>query len=297
MKTLCITLAATLALGVLASSPVPAQEVAGIPITTGIPLLTSKEMTDAQKTARNDALFSRGIPVTRLVVKKTPAHLINAIQSGDATVLHGLLTTDRHNPRALHKDGFSPMHYAVFYGTPEMVALLVHYGFDIDVGHKTDGAPPLTYGIWGEYFEMARTLIGMGAGVNVMSNFDQTSLMAAAHMGETSLVNLLLDKGADPLPRMDFPSSERHGMNAIEVLAHHWPELLESRTGKRLARVTAEHEACAATGGAMVLSGDTKMGLFAERVTGRASDWKRIAKLNELGEDKGYREGDCLLLP
>jgi hypothetical protein len=89
------------------------------------------------------------------------------------------------------------------------------------------------------------------------------------------------------------PKEER-GFRALDFARKHNPELMASPAGKRLERLTEAGEGC---DGATVEAGDVKLSILAERILGDAELWRKIAKLNGLGPEKGYRQGDCLKLP
>ncbi|MXY33455.1 MAG: hypothetical protein F4186_05485 [Boseongicola sp. SB0676_bin_33] len=97
--------------------------------------------------------------------------------------------TNKHNSRALDGDGFSVVHTVPIYCTPERAALLVQYGFDVDILARVNDTPPQTNAAWAERPEMARAFVMLDADVTLGSGADHTPLMAAAWIGEISLID------------------------------------------------------------------------------------------------------------
>ena len=172
-----------------------------------------------------------------------------------------LLLTQGFDPEALHNDR-SPLHMAAWHGRLPAARLLLAHGVDVDIAQtgEGDGTTPLMNAAEGDRAEMVRFLIGAGA---------------------------------NPLARQIDPGHSDHGFMPLDDARKYNPDLLETEAGQRLAKLTSEGRGC---DGVIVLAGDTKLSILAERVLGKASRWKEIAELNGL-EGKGYRKGDCLALP
>ena len=233
------------------------------------------------------------------------------------------------DPAALHNDQWSPLHMAAWHGRLPAARLLLAHGVDVDIaqGGKGDGTTPLMNAAAGDRLEMVRFLIGKGADVNAANRtyrntplqraaeraspevarvlveagaevnagnvYNFTALHRAAKYNDAAMVDFLLDAGANPLARQHDPGHSDHGFMPLDDARKYNAKLLETDAGRRLERLTAEKQGC---DGAIVLAGDKKLSILAERVLGKASRWKEIAELNDLG-GKGYRKGDCLALP
>jgi cytohesin len=128
-----------------------------------------------------------------------------SVKSAELLLAHGA------DVNALDDSGFSPLHYAAYYGQPEVAALLIRSGADVNARGKwgwtaldkaleqlalqpPNAAPAASL--------VARTnvtvglLLSSGAGVNLASN-GMLPIHFAALTGQKSLVQQLLDKGAD----------------------------------------------------------------------------------------------------
>lgn len=96
-------------------------------------------------------------------------------------------------------DGFSALHYAGFFGRPEVARLLLDRGADPNVW-ATGGqdVQPLHSAVAGSHEDVAAMLVAAGADVNARQGHEYTPLMGAAQNGLTATVDLLLAHGVDP---------------------------------------------------------------------------------------------------
>jgi ankyrin repeat protein len=100
---------------------------------------------------------------------------------------------DDHTP-----DGFTPLHYAAFFGHLDLARLLVHRGATLSCVAKNDlSVTPLHSALAGRHREIARLLIEAGADVSARQQLGWTPLHTAAQNGDAELVELLLARGAD----------------------------------------------------------------------------------------------------
>jgi len=116
--------------------------------------------------------------------------LIEAIRSGDAGRVEGLLDADPSLVGARTPDGYTPLHLAVASRRFEVVKLLVESGAEVDTRREGGGTP----------------------------------LHSAAQNGDAQLVEFLLEHGADPLAENDEGRSPLDLATSAEVVA-----LLEDR--------------------------------------------------------------------
>jgi ankyrin repeat protein len=102
---------------------------------------------------------------------------------------------DEHTP-----DGFTPLHYAAFFGHADLARLLVERRATLSCVAKNDmSVTPLHSALAGRHREIARLLIDAGADVNAKQKLGWTPMHAAAQNGDAELVELLLTRGADPM--------------------------------------------------------------------------------------------------
>lgn len=92
--------------------------------------------------------------------------IIKAAKSGDTNRVSELLAMDAGLVDARDKDGSTPLHCATWKGHPEVAAVLLAAGADVNA-HNNNGH-------WGT-----------------------TPLHAAAHANQAAIAQLLIDKGAD----------------------------------------------------------------------------------------------------
>jgi len=98
------------------------------------------------------------------------------------------------------KDGFTPLHFAAFFGREEIVPLLLESGAAVAVPAQNPSAVhPLHSAAAIGSTEICRLLLEAGAEVDAQQHGGFTALMSAALHGNMPLVELLLEHGADPL--------------------------------------------------------------------------------------------------
>jgi ankyrin repeat protein len=142
---------------------------------------------------------------------------------GDAPELKRRLA---HDPAIVSRrtpDGFTPLHYAAFFGGPAAVAELLAAGADPNA--ETDSAArlrPLHSAAAARDAESARLLLEAGAAPDAQQQGGFTALHAAAQHDDTELAGLLLRHGADPAVRSDDGADAgamARAKNAVGVLA------------------------------------------------------------------------------
>ena len=96
-------------------------------------------------------------------------------------------------------DGFTALHYAAFFGRPDVSRLLLARGADPNAW-ATGGqdVQPLHSAVAGGHEDVAAQLVAAGADVNARQGREYSPLMGAAQNGLSATVDLLLARGADP---------------------------------------------------------------------------------------------------
>lgn len=119
--------------------------------------------------------------------------------------------------------GMDPFMEAVDRGNRDAVRLLVKLGANVNAINN-DGSSPLTLAIMNSDKGVVSDLIALGANVNSVSKSDETPLMEALYChAPHSIVQLLLDKGANPFYRCketkDTPMKLAQADNREEIRA------------------------------------------------------------------------------
>ena len=93
--------------------------------------------------------------------------------------------------------GKTPLHYAVTYGTVDLLDFLIAKGADLNAADNTGMTPLHTAAMIGRT-EEAERLLKAGANLEACDTFGDTPLHLAAIHNQKAMVELLLDAGADP---------------------------------------------------------------------------------------------------
>jgi ankyrin repeat protein len=135
--------------------------------------------------------------------------VFEAAAAGDAASLAAALTA---NPEAIHEysgDGWTPLHLAAAFGTPETVQLLLDRGAPVSaVSTNAQKNQPLHAALaLSRNPESIRILLDTGADPNARQTGGYTALFSAAAANRRDLAELLIAHGADPAALNDFEKS------------------------------------------------------------------------------------------
>jgi len=125
--------------------------------------------------------------------------VFEAAAFGRVERLRSILDADPSQSAAVADDGFTALHLAVYASQAEAARLLIDRGADVDVRSTGSIArvPPLGTAAFVRSVPLARLLLDAGADVNGPGGGGFTALHSAAINGDTELVELLLERGAD----------------------------------------------------------------------------------------------------
>ena len=127
-------------------------------------------------------------------------NVFEAAALGDARRLEQLLDGDPDLARAWSPDGFTALHYAAFFGSPETVLALAGAGADLEAPSRNrEFAPeahPLHSAVAAGRADNAEALLDAGADPNARQHGGFTALMAAEQSGNLDLAELLIRRGA-----------------------------------------------------------------------------------------------------
>ena len=112
--------------------------------------------------------------------------------------LRSCLDGDPGAAAARSPDGFTALHFAAFFGKPEVARILLEAGADVNAVADNDmRVEPLHSAAAGRHLEVCRLLLAAGAEVDARQAGGFTALHAAAQNGDPELVELFLSARAD----------------------------------------------------------------------------------------------------
>jgi uncharacterized protein len=141
-----------------------------------------------------------------IAASRSDLDVFEAAALGDVDRLRTLLDEDRSLVNAWSGDGFTPLHFTVFFGHPEAARLLIERGADLEARSTNRefalDASPLHSAVAARERDAIEVLLDAGADVNAVQHEGYTPLLEAAQSGESEIVELLLERGADPDARL-----------------------------------------------------------------------------------------------
>jgi ankyrin repeat protein len=150
--------------------------------------------------ARMLALYHGHEDLARLLAGQGgPLDPFEAAALGDVPSLGEALARDPGRVRSRSADGFTPLHFAAFFGRGAAARVLLDAGADPDaVAANAMKVTPLHSAIAARHGAIAVELIARGASPNVRQEQGWTPLHSAARNGDAEIVEALLRAGADP---------------------------------------------------------------------------------------------------
>lgn len=132
--------------------------------------------------------------------------VFEAAAAGDAESLRKCLGEARETVHAYSADGWTALHLAAAFGTPEAVQILIESGAPVDAVSKNAQAnQPLHAALaLGRNPETVRLLLVSGADPNARQTANYTAIFSAAAANRRDLAELLVSHGADPSLANDF---------------------------------------------------------------------------------------------
>ena len=136
----------------------------------------------------------------RLRAEAGELDLFEAAALGDVERLRAILDDDGDAVGAWSPDGFTALHYAVYFDGPEAARILIEHGADIEaVSTNEEFAPqarPLHSAVAAGRGDVVEVLLHAGADPNARQHGGFTALMAAEQSGNLELAEVLIRHGA-----------------------------------------------------------------------------------------------------
>lgn len=147
--------------------------------------------------------------------------VFEATSLGRGDLVEDLLQQRPALANAWSGDGFTPLHFAAFFGQDSAARILLANHADVSAFSKNEmKVTPLHSAAAGRHGAMVRALLENGAPVNAKQQQGWTALHAAAQNGDQSMVDLLLKYGANPNARNDdgvTPEQLAHAKGHSEI--------------------------------------------------------------------------------
>lgn len=132
--------------------------------------------------------------------------VFEAAAAGDVASLQMALNSDPSAVQAFSDDGWTALHLAAAFGTPEAVRLLLENGARVDaVSINPQSNQPLHAALaLGRNPETILLLLQAGAAPNARQTAGYTAIFSAAAANRRDLVEILIAHGTDPAIKNDF---------------------------------------------------------------------------------------------
>jgi uncharacterized protein len=148
------------------------------------------------------ALYQGLSEVARAIRDASPdLDVFEAAAVGDLGRLRAVLDEDPSRVLAWSNDGFTPLHYAAFFGHAAAAKLLLDRGADLETPARNRQfalhARPLHSAAAARRLDVCALLLEAGADPNARQHGGYTPLLEAAQQGDAGLAELLLRHGAD----------------------------------------------------------------------------------------------------
>ena len=132
--------------------------------------------------------------------------VFEAAAVGDVLRLEDILAADPGAAHAFSGDGWTPLHLAAAFGTPEAVDLLLQHGAQVEAISKNPQRNQALHAVLalGRNVVTVRLLLAHGADPNVTQVGGFTPLFSAATANRKDLAELLIESGAHALHRSDL---------------------------------------------------------------------------------------------
>jgi len=151
------------------------------------------------------ALYRRRKDMVELLRRVRPdLDIFEAASLGRADLVEEMVDRDPRLANAHSGDGFTPLHFAAFFGEESVARVLLEHHADAGaVANNPMQVQPLHSAATARNLAIVRALLEHGAPVNARQQKGWTALHAAAQHGDKPMVEVLLKHGANPNAKND----------------------------------------------------------------------------------------------
>ena len=153
--------------------------------------------------------------------------IFSAALMGRADVIENLVAQDRSLVTLLSRDGWTALHLAAFFGQSQAARLLLNKGAPVNARSTNAMAnTPLHAAAAGGNTAIVKLLLDFGANANLLQHGGFTPLHAAAQMGDVEMARALVGAGANVSARAE---NQQRPIDLAMLKAHQaMVEFLES---------------------------------------------------------------------
>lgn len=182
------------------------------------PMVSAQSSNDNQKYVAEEIFNAAKNGATGDELKKAFEQAKNGLawkDKGDTGVdvaAPGSVEDERRNRRVLgafDKDGFTPLHWAAFYGNKDTLKELLNSGGNVNAV-SGEGVGLLHVAAQGGHVDTLELLAHRGANINQQTQFGRSPLHQAARHGQIEAYKKLIELGADPT------ATNKNGETAIQ---------------------------------------------------------------------------------
>jgi ankyrin repeat protein len=171
------------------------------------------------------ALYSGKADLVDVVLDANPPlDVFDAAAVGRTRGMEELLDTEPELARGWSPDGFTPLHYAAFFGQEDAARILIERGAEVEVVARNESirVTPLHSAAAGSHAAIVKLLLEAGADPNAIQDGGFTPLHSAASNDDRESAEALLAAGAEPSLATD------EGKTAAQLAGDETRDLLSS---------------------------------------------------------------------
>jgi uncharacterized protein len=147
------------------------------------------------------ALYNDKADLAELLLNANPAlDVFDAAATGRTRGMEELIDAEPELARNWSTDGFTPLHYAAFFGQEDAARILLERGAEVEVVARNESirVTPLHSAAAGSHSGIVKLLLEAGADPNAAQDGGFTPLHSAANNDDRESAEALLAAGADP---------------------------------------------------------------------------------------------------